>query len=109
LAGILDMPAASINADDLAREMASGGQPTDAQSLQAAWIFDVRLDAEIAAGRSVVVETVLSSDKFRPCVAAAHAAGQTRSDRRLGKCPELGIERVANQLRQDGHAARLYP
>src|SRR3954470_12324159 len=108
LAGTLNVPAVSINADDLAREMASGGQPTDEQSLRAARISDARLDAELAAGRSVVVETVLSSDKFKPRITAARAAGYAViliyvSVRRA----ELNVERVATRWRLGGHAVPL--
>jgi predicted ABC-type ATPase len=55
--------------------MAGGGQPSPIQSLRAAQICDSRLDEEIAAGRSVMVETVLSSDKLKRRVAAAKARG----------------------------------
>jgi len=72
---VLKLPKTSINADDLAREMAGGQLPTPAQSLHAAQLCDDRLDAEIAAGRSVMVETVLSSDKLIRRVEAAQSAG----------------------------------
>jgi predicted ABC-type ATPase len=75
LSRVLDIPLASINPDDVARELADGGQPTPEQSLCAAQLCDARLDAEIAGGRSVIVESVLSSDKFKSRVAAALAGG----------------------------------
>jgi predicted ABC-type ATPase len=108
LASLLKVPALSINADDLARNMASGGQPSDEQALLAAQISDARLDAEIAARRSVVVETVLSSDKFKGRVAAARAAGFDIVLVYVSvKLPELNIARVANRLLQGGHAVPL--
>jgi predicted ABC-type ATPase len=64
----------SINPDDVARELAGGHAPSPEQSLQAAQLCDARLDAEIAAGRSVTIETVLSSDKLKHRVEAAKAA-----------------------------------
>ena len=70
LASVLGVPDVSLNADDVARELAGGGQPTEQQSLRAARITDNRLDVEIAAGRSVIVETVLSSDKYQDRVGA---------------------------------------
>jgi predicted ABC-type ATPase len=91
LSRILQPPAISLNADDLARELAGGQRPTPAQSLQAAQLCDDRLDAEIAAGRSVIIETVLASDErcgasfARPtastivkhCKTASHTAQET--------------------------------
>lgn len=104
LAHVLDVPDLSINADDFARELAAGGQPTDEQSLQAARMSDARLDAEIAAGRSVLVETVLSSDKFKHRVAAARQAGFRIVLIYVSlRLPELNIGRVANRRRMGGH------
>lgn len=75
LAEILPVPAVSINADNVARALTGGQQPTDAQSLEAAQIADALLDIAIAEGRSVTVETVLSSEKYKPRVLAAKRAG----------------------------------
>lgn len=75
LSRVLDVPLNSINPDDVARELADGGQPNSAQSLRAAQLCDARLDAEIAAGHAVMVETVLSSDKFKSRVDAARDGG----------------------------------
>ena len=75
LSAYLDVPSASINPDEVARELTGGGRLTPEISLQAAQTCDARLDAEIAAGRSVTVETVLSSDKLKRRVEAARAAG----------------------------------
>lgn len=74
LATYLHVPRNSINPDDVARELAGGGAVSPEQSLHAAQLCDERLDAEIAAGRSVAVETVLSSDKLKHRVEAAKAA-----------------------------------
>jgi predicted ABC-type ATPase len=75
LATFLDVPRKSINPDEVARELAGDRPPSPEQSLQAAQLCDARLDAEIAAGRSVTIETVLSSDKLKRRVEAAKAAG----------------------------------
>lgn len=104
LAHVLDVPDLSINADDYAKELAAGGQPTDEQSLQAAQMSDAHLDAEIAAGRSVLVETVLSSDKFKHRVSTARQAGFRIVLVYVSvKLPELNIGRVANRRRLGGH------
>ncbi len=104
LADLMAVPAASINADDIARQLANGAQPTNAQSLLAAQTADAMLDGEIAAGRSVIVETVLSSEKFKSRVAAARAAGFEFvliyvSVRIAG----LNVARVANRFVLGGH------
>ena len=70
-------PMTRINPDDLAKALAGGGQPTPEHSLRAAQASDALLDTEIAAGRPVLVETVLSSDKLQSRVLAAKAAGYT--------------------------------
>lgn len=104
LAEVLPVAAASINADDFAKAIASGKAPSDAQSLQAAQIADALLDDHIAAGLSVVVETVLSSDKLKSRVITAAAAGfeivliyVTLRD------AELNIDRVASRYALGGH------
>lgn len=74
LTSFLHVPRNSINPDEVARELAGGGAVSPEQSLQAAQLCDDRLDAEIAAGRSVAIETVLSSDKLKRRVEAAKAA-----------------------------------
>ncbi len=65
-----------LNADDeTARLIADGAEPGRATSLDAAQRTDERLAAAIEAGRSVLVETVLSSDKYRPLLERARARG----------------------------------
>jgi predicted ABC-type ATPase len=104
LAAVLSGPAISLNADDLARDIAQGGHPTEADSLEAAQRTDARLDSEIAAGRSVLVETVLSSDKFKSRVATARAAGFEIILVYVSvKLPELNVARVATRILQGGH------
>ena len=104
LSRVLDVPAKSINADDFAKELANGGQPTDEQSLQAAQVSDARVDAEIAAGRSVMVETVLSSDKYKSRVLTAHAGGYHVVLVYVSmKTAELTIERVGVRFALGGH------
>jgi predicted ABC-type ATPase len=104
LSTVLLVPRASINPDDVARELAGGNAPSAEQSLQAAQICDARLDAEIAAGRSVTVETVLSSDKLKRRVEAAKAAHFTIAlvyvTVREGA---LNIARVEQRYAQGGH------
>ncbi len=105
LASVLGVPDVSLNADDVARELAGGGQPTERQSLRAARITDNRLDVEIAAGRSVIVETVLSSDKYQDRVGAARAMGY-RIDLIYVTVreAELNVARVDQRVTLGGHA-----
>ena len=63
-------------------------------SLQAAQICDARLDAEIAAGRSVTVETVLSSDKLKRRVESRQGRRVQRSTG-LRDAASSGAERRA--------------
>ena len=104
LSDLLAVPSTSINADDLAREIAGGGQPTPEQSLRAAQLCDDRLDEAIAARRSVMVETVLSSDKLKRRVEVARTSDfeialvyVTLRDGRLN------VARVAQRNAQGGH------
>lgn len=107
-ASVLGVPDVSLNADDVARDVAGGSQPTEEQSLLAARITDARLDAEIAAGRSVMVETVLSSDKYQPRVGVARAAGY-RIDLVYVTVREaaLNVARVDQRVAAGGHAVPL--
>jgi predicted ABC-type ATPase len=97
-------PMTTINPDDLAKALAGGGQPTPEQSLQAAQASDALLDAEIAAGRSVLVETVLSSDKLQRRVSAAKAAGYAVALVYVTLRHEaLNVARVTLRHAQGGH------
>jgi predicted ABC-type ATPase len=104
LSGYLDVPSASINPDEVARELTGGGALTPEISLQAAQACDARLDAEIAAGRSVTVETVLSSDKLKRRVEAARAAGFSIALVYVTlRHPALNVARVRQRHAQGGH------
>lgn len=104
LAALFETPLLSINPDDVAREIATGGQLSPEISLRAAQVSDARLDEAIAVGRSVMVETVLSSNKLMDRVATARAVGYdivliyiTLRDGRLN------VARVAQRHAQGGH------
>lgn len=98
-------PMLKINPDDVAQALAGGGQPTPEQSLRAAQICDDRLDAAIAAGRPVLVETVLSSDKLQRRVLAAKAAGYAVALVYVTLRHEaLNVARVALRRARGGHA-----
>ena len=104
VSAVLPLPATSINADDIARALAGGAQPTPEQSLRAARRADALLDAEIEAGRSVVVETVLSSDKLRRRVAAAKSGGyEVALIYVTVRDGALNLLRVAQRRAQGGH------
>jgi predicted ABC-type ATPase len=104
LSAYLDVPPASINPDEVARELTGDGRLTLEISLQAAQTCDTRLDAEIAAGRSVTVETVLSSDKLKRRVEAARAAGFSIVLVYVTlRYPALNVARVQQRHAQGGH------
>lgn len=95
-----------INPDDITAELRRRDPVTeqDALNLRAAQMSDAEVDDCIANGRSVLVETVLSSDKFRSRVVAARAAGFT-----IGLTfvvlaePALSVARVAQRVALGGH------
>ena len=104
VSAVLPVSAASINADDIARALAGGAQPTPEQSLRAAQLADALLDAEIEAGRSVTVETVLSSDKLQRRVTAAKAGGyEVALIYVTVRDGALNLLRVAQRHAQGGH------
>ena len=101
---LLPVPATSINADDIARALAGGTQPTPEQTLRAAQLADALLDTEIEAGRSVTVETVLSSDKLQRRVMAAKAGGyEVALIYVTVRDGALNLLRVAQRRAQGGH------
>jgi predicted ABC-type ATPase len=99
LSAYLDVPPASINPDEVARELTGDGRLTLEMQTCDAW-----LDAEIAAGGSVTVETVLSSDKLKRRVEAARAAGFSIALVYLTlRHPALNVARVQQRHAQGGH------
>ena len=100
----MSVPDFSINADDVAKDLAGGGQPSDAQSLEAAQTSDRLLDGRIAAGQSVIVETVLSSGKHKARVLRAQSAGFKFVLVYVAvRIPELNVARVALRFAKGGH------
>jgi predicted ABC-type ATPase len=104
LALLFTVPVVSVNADDFAKILAGDRSPTDQESLQAAQIADAMVDDLVADRQSFIVETVLSSDKYKSRILTARAAGFDIilvyvSVRDL----ELNIERVRNRVRLGGH------
>ena len=68
---------------------------------------DARLDEEIAAVRSVIVETVLSSDKYKRRLLAAHAAGfQVVLLYVTVRIADLNVARVATRLNMGAMTSR---
>lgn len=94
-----------LNADERARAFESeGAAPSDATNLRAAQAVDNDLCDAIDAGRSVAVETVLSSDKYRPLVARAKARGFTIVLVYIVlRTPQLSALRVARRVARGGH------
>jgi predicted ABC-type ATPase len=108
LALIVPVPPTSINADDMARALAGDRPPTDAQSLQAARVADALVDDLIESRTSFVIETVLSSEKYKARVLAARSAGyQVILVYVTLRAPDLNVSRVANRFSQGGHTVPL--
>jgi predicted ABC-type ATPase len=95
-----------LNADDRTAELrkARPDAPIRALNLQAANEIDAAVDALIAADKSFVVETVLSSPKYRERVERAKARGF-----KVGLLyvslwpPELSPQRVKDRVAKGGH------
>lgn len=98
--------ATRLCADDVAKQIASLGKvPVDrAISLKAAQITDHRVDAHIAAGTDFMVESVLSTTKYRSRIRAARARGFN-----IGlifvylRKPMLNVIRVSDRVASGGH------
>lgn len=95
-----------INPDILAREIRINrpGAGPDEIAREAATRSDSQVHALIGDGKPLLVETVLSTAKFRPCVIEAK-----QKDYRVGlvyvvlKRPELNVARVQQRVLLDGH------
>ncbi|MGE0828275.1 MAG: zeta toxin family protein [Hyphomonadaceae bacterium] len=95
-----------INPDVLAREIRANrpGAGADEIAREAATRSDSQVHALIGDGKPLLVETVLSTAKFRPCVIEAK-----QKNYRFGlvyvilKRPDLNIARVEQRVQLDGH------
>lgn len=100
------LPELSFNPDDIARSLrAQMRTATELEVIRRAQAeSDGRVDQAILAGQSFLVETVLSSDKFRPRLTRALAEGF-----RFGlvfvtlRAAALNIARVADRVIEGGH------
>lgn len=101
-----DEPLIRVNPDDILREI-SQDRPGIARrtlELDAAIEADQRLRNAISAGRSVMRETVLSSDRLLSDVVDAKAKGyQFALFYILLRNPDLNVARVALRVAQNGH------
>ena len=96
----------SLNADQVARAYrADDSEASDDEiALRAARRTDANLDQLIEAGRSCLIETVLSSDKYLATVARAKAAGYwVGLIYVLLRDPALNVARVAQRVALGGH------
>lgn len=100
------LPGVSFNPDDIARSLREQFPAAPELEIvrQAQAESDGRVDRAILERRSFLVETVLSSDKFRPRVTEAIAAGF-----RFGlvfvtlRAAALHVARVADRVIEGGH------
>lgn len=96
-----------LNADErtLALRAANPTAPLRDLNLQAAQEIDAEVAASIEAGESFLVETVLSSPKYRDDVRAAKRKGFKISLVYVSlHPPELSPDRVATRVAKGGHA-----
>ena len=107
LLGALGTATTKLNADErtLALRVANPTTPIDLLNLRAAQEIDADVADHIATGKSFLVETVLSSPKYRDDVEAAKAAGF-----KIGLLyvslhpPELSPARVGIRVIKGGHS-----
>lgn len=95
-----------LNPDILAREIRINrpGAGPDEIAREAATRTDSQVHALIGDGKPLIVETVLSTAKYRPCVIEAK-----QKDYRVGlvyvilKRPDINVARVEQRVQLDGH------
>lgn len=98
-----------LNPDDVTRARLGGTFDVDSKArmqanLEAARWVDSEVDRMIASGKSVGVETVLSTDKFRRRVLAAKKAGMAFGFVYIAlSSAELAIRRVETRVKEGGH------
>lgn len=100
----LDLP--GLNADDRTQQLLrqSPGIPLDEVNLRAAREIDAKVLAAIRSGRSFLVETVLSSDKYRDDLLEAKTRGFRIGLIYVSLNPaELSPARVSVRVRKRGH------
>jgi predicted ABC-type ATPase len=109
LAAMLGEDCRFLNPDDVTRARLGGTFDVDDQermqaNRKAAQWVDSEVDRMIASGKSVAVETVLSTDKFRRRVLAAKSAGMAFGFVYIAlSSADLAIRRVETRVKEGGH------
>lgn len=98
-------PVATINPDAIAKTLReTRGLGLDEANLAAVREADSQVDAHIEAGRSLLVETVLSSDKHESRLIRARERGFATAMIFIAlRSPEINVERVAIRVTRGGH------
>jgi predicted ABC-type ATPase len=107
LLGLPPQPANWLNPDKLAEDIRrqSPAMDVDAANLKAAQMIEAMVDQRIDSGQTLVVETVLSSEKYLGRMERAHARGFLVAMIYVAlPSPALAIERVALRVSAGGHA-----
>jgi predicted ABC-type ATPase len=105
---LVDAPAGTVfevlNPDERAKDLAKGGEVTRDINLQAVQEVEAELYEGVKQGRSVGVETVLSSGKYRKLVQTAKRAGYELMLHYVVLAdPSLHVGRVGQRVKQGGH------
>jgi predicted ABC-type ATPase len=104
LSAYLDVPPASINPDEVARELSDGGRLTPDISLQAAQTCDARLDAEIPRADPSPWRLFSPPISLKRRVEAARAVGFSIALVYVTlRHPALNVARVQQRHAQGGH------
>jgi predicted ABC-type ATPase len=97
-------PLLVINPDEIFQQLVVSGVPLDMAQIEAAQMADERLRESIEIKRSVLRETVLSTNRLRPVVERALAQGfQFNLVFVYLKSPDLNVARVRRRVARGGH------
>ncbi len=95
---------AALNPDVFAQHLQLGGVPTGYADLLAVQLVEQAVATAIRGGFSIVVETVLSTPKYRRHVTDAHAAGMAFGLVYIAlSSADLAVARVWERVQAGGH------
>jgi predicted ABC-type ATPase len=101
---LLDPTLIRLNADERTKQILAADPTEPNANLRAAQQIDAEVFSLIEQRIGVLVETVLSSDKYLPAIERAHALGMQVGVVYVGvRAPELSVARVKLRVLEGGH------
>ena len=101
---LLDPDLIRLNADERTKQILAADPTEPNANLRAAEQIDAEVFSLIEQRVGVLVETVLSSDKYLPAIDRAHALGMWVGVIYVGlRAPELSVARVMLRVMEGGH------